>query len=288
MGGGQHRFRCKPGNKLLHGPEGQRLRRLPQQFSRNGYFLPGANRFCRKDTGALLQIIAVPPEGNGTPAQSFHNARIARQQQGQHLMANIISGVIGILIGRILHMGKIVGREVSFDFSAAGREQGANQCSALCRNASHPFQSGSPEKMEQHGFRIVLRVVGGGNGGGMDFLCRFTQERITPFSCRLLQRQALPGGTGGNILAPHIKGNLPLAAKVRAKGGILPGLRPYLMVKVGSGHGKPLLLSLRMEQVQQADRIRAPGKGTQHHTILRQELLPCAQRLKCLHHGSVW
>ena len=111
---------------------------------------------------------------------------------------------------------------------------------------------------------------------GADSIRHLRQESIAHFTGCLFQGEALPGLVGPDITPLHSSWQVQPMRHVGNISGI--GLRfipPQLVVKVSHMEGYAQLLAQLVQDMEQADRIRAAGHS--HHQLLifwHQVLIP--------------
>ena len=124
-------------------------------------------------------------------------------------------------------------------------------------NPAHPGKPGSPEKMEQHGLRPVVAVMGHRNLSSFpakDFLKRLVTDAPplfllgkAPFFC-----------PASHVRLHQKKGNLEPAAHILHISRVLCGVGPDAVIDMDHFQGKRYLLSDFPQCKKEADRICAP------------------------------
>ena len=80
-------------------------------------------------------------------------------------MPQHIAGRIVQCVGFILHKGDVVFGCIYFQLCAGHLQKRAENVIPLFRNSGESLQSGAPKQVQQHGFRVIVCVVGGQNRG---------------------------------------------------------------------------------------------------------------------------
>ena len=179
-------------------------------------------------------------------------------------MPDVIAAVSGVEIGGVLHKFNGAFPAVGLDFGPGDPQQRADQPAPDRRDAPQPLQSAAPDQVQQDGFGVVVRVVGGGNFCRADPICGLLQKRVSKLPGGLFQSGAPGSRQGGDIRAAGVTGDSPSGAPAPDKFHILSAFRADVVVHGGGLHlesGAPAQLG---EQVQQAHGICSAGNSRQH------------------------
>ena len=206
-------------------------------------------------------------------------ARVDGQQLGHDLQPQAVAGIVGVQIRLVGDVGQVMRRDIGVDGGAGRVQQGADDALPHRRNAGKPLGAGAPQQLQQHRLRLILPVVGGGDGGRADGRGGAAQKCIAGAAACLLHGQAPCIAQGVYVHLFRVKGDIPLAAQpvhqllVLRRGA-------HAVVQVGGGHGKAPLLSQTPQVVQQARsrlRMALDPPGARHAEALHPR--------RGVHHG---
>jgi len=212
--------------------------------------------------------------------QALPHARIQAFQQRQHFVAHLVAEVGRVGVGDILARGETEGGTVGFDAGAGDGQQRAEEDQAGRQalagqqvgggqrgDGLHPAQTGqtaAPDQVHQDGLGLVIggmaqgdtaRADGGGGAG---------QERIAGAAGGFLDAQPVPAGQRRSVDALSGDRQAPGAGRLRDERGVGAARFPaQTMIERGDVQPQAKLRAGAVQQVQQAQGIRAAGDGHQ-------------------------
>ena len=145
-------------------------------------------------------------------------------------------------------------------------------------------QAAAPGQVEQHGFGVVVGIVGGGDHVSAHLLRRFLQKGIAHFPGGFLNAGTALCGLSGHIAAARHKGHTGTAGlqegahKVLVPAGFL-STQPVVIV--GGGQGEAEFLPQLGQPMEQTHGIGSAGHGAQNVLKLQKALEAFYEAIYC-------
>ena len=178
-----------------------------------------------------------------------------RQQPVAHPVARHAQGPVG----RIVHGSEPRRGHGGQQIRPRQPQEGAHHRAVDRPDPRQPFEAAAEEEPEEHGLRLIVPVVGGGDPAGAERLARPFQEGVArPAAGRL---GALAGETGADVGALADAGDpQPLRDPGRR---VRPGAGAGIhgMIEVGGGEPEPAVRREAGHPPEEGGRIGATGEG---------------------------
>ncbi len=162
-------------------------------------------------------------------------------------------------------MGNAPPGGVGFQLRPGHAQQRATEPVLLPVHARQTRQARPANQVQQNGFRVVAGVVGGVKAFALPFRRRPAQKGIPQIPGGLLRGKPLPLGVFSHVLPAHGQGDSPGLAGLPDK-FLVPVCRraPEPVVEVGGNDLPAPLFAPRLQHVEQAHGIQAPGHSAKH------------------------
>ncbi|CAI8969799.1 hypothetical protein EMIT0373P_50449 [Pseudomonas chlororaphis] len=163
---GQRRELAQP---MTQGIALTRLRQADQRRQYQGWQaqpleLPPLSRLLQIDKRQLIQQLPGLAHMRCAARQAAGSLWPAGSQQWEHLMAQVITGELPILVGGVVDPVQLVITSVTFQFVAGDVEQRPQQMpppqGTRCRNGGQAPDPGPTQQTKQQGFRLIVTVLG--------------------------------------------------------------------------------------------------------------------------------
>ena len=194
MGGGQVLpVSGNLGYELQHRPLRHRLGHLRQHQAGHRHAVRQLLDLVHQAPGHGFQGVALLPQDCGSSGNIFHAFRIDLPQHRHHAAPQgVPGGSVGVIIGRILHMGHAVGGGVGRQLRPGDAQEGAADVPPHLGDTRKARRPGSPDQVQQHRLGVVVGVVGGEDGIVAAVLRRLVQKFIPQPPGGLLGGKPLP------------------------------------------------------------------------------------------------
>ena len=188
-------------------------------------------------------------------------------------MANPVSAVVGILIGRIPAVRLSLCLKIRLDLHSLHSKQRPDYRDALRKPARRAHtvesvESAPPDQPKQHGLRIIIRMMRERDlhRSAVIVLCCLPEALIAELPRRLLNAEAVSLCIRRDIHRINPAANAPLFAKPFNKRGVSPaGISPDPVFHVHRLQEKIAVLPVLKQHKQQTYRVRSPGDARKHH-----------------------
>ena len=189
--------------QLPHSAARHRLRLSLKRIQRQDRLLTGGNlRLFQQPFRRRIQRFFILPQQLRRPVHILHGPRVQLPQNRQNLMAQHVPRRIVHLVGGIFHIGDVMRLGIIRQLLTGHLQERPQEILPFRRNAGQSPQPRPPQEIQQHGFRIVIGVVGCQYTAASQRRFLLVQKGVPDFPRRLLQRQPLPGGQRPDVPPP--------------------------------------------------------------------------------------
>jgi hypothetical protein len=181
-------------------------------------------------------------------------------EQGKGLMTEAIAAVGGGLIAGVLAKGEVVLSDVGIDLAAPPGKKGTMEDEAVAQgllgfDAGDAGESAAAAGVGEHGFGLVLSVMGEENVRGAVTGGHFTKEAVSGLAGGGLERELMGFGESGDVDFLDFAGQVPLFGKAADQCGVLAGFETaQAVVEVADDEGA---VPLANEPVEERDGVAA-------------------------------
>ena len=201
--------------QLPHSAARHRLRLSHKRIQRQDRLLTGGNlRLFQQPFRRSIQRFFILPQQLRRAAHILHGPRVQLPQNRQNLMAQHVPRRVVHPVGGIFHIGDVMRPGIIRQLLTGHLQERPQEILPFRRDAGEPPQPRPPQEIQQHGFRIVIGVVGCQYAAASQRRFLLVEKGVPGFPRRLFQRQPLPGGQRPDVSTPGNEGDLMGAAPV--------------------------------------------------------------------------